>query len=121
MENILTTAATYLEIKDARLDMQKEVDALKKTESALKAVLLDHLTNNEGIVTSGKIFTRVVDDMPFMADKDKFREYVRTNNAFHLLSDRLKPAAVMEMVEAGETIEGLGFSEVVKLSVKKAT
>ncbi len=106
--------------RDERLALQREVDALKAKESALRQHIIDTLPKSSTGV-AGKIASVavVVKDKPTVTDWDELYGYIQENGAFELLHRRLTEGAVKEYWEEGDEVPGVGLTQYVDISLKK--
>jgi hypothetical protein len=114
----------YISTRDARLALQKQVDALEEHEKLLKQHIIDTTPKSSatGVVTklgTLKVVTKVV---PQVADWDKFYEYVAKNKkkgGFALLNRAVNAGAVKEIWDAGKEVPGVKSFTAVTLSISK--
>ena len=66
-------------------------------------------------------FGRVETVMPVSKDWEEIYDYVRENDAFHLLSRKILAKTYRELLAAGEIIPGVGSYTNVTISVRKPT
>ena len=112
----------FVNNRQARLDLSREVKKLEEKEIEAKYALLaameeSHLsTAGNGVNIVNKILKRV----PVAEDWRAIYDYVLANDAFDCLQRRLGEKAIRDRVEEGEVIPGVGYMDVTKLTVSKA-
>lgn len=109
------------QLRQKRLEMQKEVDKIAAEEAALKEHIINTLPKSEASGVAGKVarVTVVTKEVPQVEDWDSFYKYVKRTGAFDLMQRRLTEAAVKERWEAGEEIPGVKHFQVVTVSINK--
>lgn len=113
----------YKEIRDIRLAMAKEVEAVEAAERRYREHLVQSLDkSNEagvfGLKYKAKITTKRI---PIVAEGgwDKLHQYIYDTGRFDLLQKRLSDKAAMDMIEAGQTVPGVETMLKVDVSVTK--
>jgi hypothetical protein len=104
-----------------RLQVQKEVDRIATEEGLLREHLINNLpksqaTGIEGKVARAKIETKQV---PQVADRAALQKFIKKNDRFDLLQNRLSESAVLEMWADNKTVPGVVAFTVVKVSCTK--
>lgn len=114
-------ADRFFELREKRLAMQKEVDAVEAEEKALKEHLIQNLPKSEASGVAGKKcrVSVVTKPIPQVEDWDAVYKYIKRTGSFELLQRRLADGAVKERWEAGKEIPGVTHFNVVTLSVNK--
>jgi hypothetical protein len=109
------------ELKAKRLAGQKLVDEVEAEEKALKAHIINTLPKSEASGVAGKIarVTIVTRDEPQISNADDFHKYITKTKRWDLMQNRLSPAGIKEMWEAGKEIPGVSRFNVVTLSLNK--
>lgn len=109
------------ELRNKRLAMQKEVDAVASEESALKEHIINTLPKSEASGVAGKLarVTVVTKQVPQVEDYDKFYAFVKKTGSFDLLQKRLSDAAIKERWEAGKEVPGVKAFNAVSVSINK--
>lgn len=105
-----------------RLDLQKQVDALAKEESALKQHLIDTLPKSDANGVQGKLcrVTVVVKEQPQVVDQEAFRKYLNRTKRWDLAYNlRPSPSGIREMWEDGKKIAGVEKFNAVTISMNK--
>ncbi len=115
-------ADKLFEIKNKRLEKQKEVDVLKAEESALKEYIINTLPKSEASGVAGKVarVTVVKKVVPQIDDWDKFYKHVKKTGHFDLMQRRLSAGAIAERWDAGKEVPGVDHFNTVTVSIKKA-
>ena len=108
-------------LKAKRLAGQKLVDEVEAEEKALKAHLINTLPKSEASGVAGKLarVTVVTRDEPIIEDADLFHKYITKTKRWDLMQNRLSPAAVKELWEAGKEVAGVKHFQVVTLGLNK--
>jgi len=112
----------YREVRELRLAMQKEVDAVAAHERELKDHLINTISASEDTTgVAGKKFrAQIVTKVSPKADDWKvFYEYVKETGRFDLMQKRLSDKAIKDMWEEGETVPGIGEFKSKDVSVTK--
>lgn len=110
------------EVRQKRLALQKEVEALAKEESALKQHIIDTLPKSEASGVAGKLarVSVVVKEEPQVVDQEVFRKYLNRSKRWDL-AYKLRPSApaIREMWEDGKQVPGIDKFNVVTVSMNK--
>ncbi len=111
----------YKELQTARLDKQKEVDAIEKREKIVKAFILESLASGAERGAVGKFYqaVSVPKSRPELEDQAKFYAHIKKTGEFELLNKALNKAAISERWEAGKTVPGVAQFTYYDLSVTK--
>ena len=121
-KSLAVCADKYYELRQQRLKMQKEVDALAEMESAYKNHLIDNVPKSKATGVQGRIAnaTIVTNEKPRVEDPEAFRKYMNRTKRFDL-ANKLQPSApaIREMWEAGKTIPGIEKFNLVTVSLTK--
>lgn len=114
-------ADKLFELRNKRLAMQKEVDAVAAEETALKNHIIENLPKSEASGVAGKLarVTVVTKQIPQVKDWDAFYKYVKKTGSFDLMQKRLTDAAIKERWEAGKEIPGVEHFNAVSVSINK--
>lgn len=114
-------ADKLFELRNKRLAMQKEVDAVAAEETALKNHIIENLPKSEASGVAGKLarVTVVTKQIPQVKDWDTFYKYVKKTGSFDLMQKRLTDAAIKERWEAGKEIPGVEHFNAVSVSINK--
>lgn len=113
----------YKELRDIRLMMAKEVEAVEAVERKYKEHLIQNIGKSDsagvfGLKYKAKITTKSV---PIVGPDGwpKLHEFIYNNGRFDLLQKRIADGAVTAMLEAGEKIPGIETMQKVDVSVTK--
>ena len=114
-------ADLYHEVKELRLAMQKEVDAVKDRETEIYKHLVDNLSASDDTGAAGLKYRAQIktDTVDTVDDWELVHDYVYENDRFDLLGKSLAKKAAKEMREAGVKIPGVKQMTVKKISVTK--
>lgn len=109
------------QLRQKRLEMQKEVDKVAAEESALKEHIINTLPKSEASGVAGKLAraTVVTKEVPQVEDWDAFYKYVKKTGQFDLMQRRLTDAAIKERWEHGKEIPGVKHFQAVTVSINK--
>lgn len=121
MQNLAVQADELKALQTKRLDLQKEVDALKAEEAKQTDALIQALTEVGATSIGGQTVraTIVHGSVPAIMDWDAVQAHIATTNAWDLVRRQLVDTAVQARWDAGEVIPGVGARTVVKLSLTK--
>ena len=111
----------YITLRAQRLTLEKQVVELKETEELLKDAIISK-GREQGLTAVGATLGLVKinkTEEPVATDWPAVWEYIRETGQFELLHKRLANLAVKEHWEAGETLPGIGKTDVYKLTVSK--
>jgi seryl-tRNA synthetase len=110
------------EVRQKRLALQKEVDALKAEETAIKNHIINKLPKSQasGIAGSLARATVITKEQPQVKDQEAFRKYMNRTKRFDL-ANNLQPSApaIRDMWEEGKDIPGVEKFNVVTVSLNK--
>ena len=114
-------ADKLFELRNKRLAMQKEVDAVAAEETALKNHIIENLPKSEASGVAGKLarVTVVTKQIPQVKDWDAFYKYVKKTGQFDLMQRRITDAAIKERWEAGKEVPGVEHFNAVSISINK--
>lgn len=110
------------EVKDVRLQMQKETDAVEAYESRLKGALIDGLeVDSPGVFGRTYKVQVTAKTVPKVSGEgwQQFFSFVQRSGRFDLLQKRLSDTAVTEMLEAGQDVPGVETIIVKSVSLTK--
>lgn len=115
-------ADKYYNLRQKRLAMQKEVDAVAAEEKAYRQHLIDNVPKSQATGVQGKVarVTIVTKEEPQIKDQDAFRKYLNRTKRFDL-AYKLRPSApaIRELWEEGKDIPGVEKFNVVTVSLNK--
>lgn len=106
-----------------RLALDKQVKALKSTETELREQILTKLDEQGMAKGSGLTATCGINTSiePVCADWEKIHEYIRTENRFDLVQKRLSAPAWRGLLEDGIQVPGTEQMTVRDLSLTKSS
>jgi hypothetical protein len=112
----------YISIRSQRLALDKEAASLKETEDDIYKVIVSKMRDEGMSVLGAKNgFVKLKEsEEPVPTDWPALYEYIKDTGSFEFLHKRIATVAIKEHVEAGETIPGIGFTTVYKLTVSKS-
>lgn len=112
----------YHDTRDLRLAMEKEVEQVAEAERALKAHILQRISEQPGVSgVAGERYRaqRVEKRVPVVKDWAKVYAWIAETSRFDLLQRRLANKAVTDMWDADEDVPGVEPAIAVDLSVTK--
>lgn len=114
-------ADLYHDVRELRLLMQKECEAIETREKEIQEHIINNLSRSEDTGASGLRYRAQVktEAKPQIADWQALTGYIMENDRFDLLQKRLGEKAVADLWEAGTAIPGVAKVNVPKLSVTK--
>lgn len=109
------------QLRQKRLEMQREVDKVAAEESALNEHIINTLPKSEASGVAGKLarVTVVTKQIPQVKDWDAFYKYVKKTGQFDLMQRRIAGAAIKERWEAGKEVPGVEHFNAVSISINK--
>ena len=109
------------ELKEKRLKIQREADAVEAEEKALKEHIVQNLPKSEASGVAGKLYKVAVitKEVPQVKDWDKFYAYMSKTKGYDLLNKALNRGAVEARMEAGKTVPGIEMFTAVTVSLTK--
>ena len=113
-------ADLYHDVRELRLSMEKEVEAVKARENEIR----EHIINNVTAGDTGAAGQRyraqiVVKVTPKITDWNKVCDFIYVNNRFDLVQKRLGEKAVEELWADGVDIGGVEKMNVKMVSITK--
>jgi hypothetical protein len=120
-ESLAACADLLYTTREMRLDIEKQVDALKQRETQLREHLINTLPKGEASGIAGRIarVAIVVKEEPQVQDWDAFYGYIKEHDAFDLLQKRMSAPAVKARWQEDETVAGVGVFNNVTISLRK--
>ena len=109
------------DVRELRMDMQRQTDLIEAREKELQAHIINSSTENDTTFGGRRYVAQVYKEAePVAQDWGVFFSWVRKNDRFDLLQKRLATKAVKETQEAeGRLLPGLTQIHVQKLSLTK--
>lgn len=113
----------YRDVREIRLAMAKEVEAVEKVEHMFREHLINNLekSNEKGVFGLRFKALHKTKRIPKVIDGDwtAIHQHIYNTGEFDLLQKRLNDTAVMARIEAGETLPGVETMLVSEISVTK--
>lgn len=108
--------------REQRLQISKQVDALKVQEREMRTTIIEMLEKVGLAKASGHLATCgiVTTTEPVVEDWDLVHGYIRENNRFDLLQKRISTVAWRDLLSEGFMVPGTGSQEVVDVSLTKS-
>ncbi len=115
-------ADLLLELRTRRLEIQREVDAIKSRETAIKEHIIKSLPESgaTGVAGAHAYVSMVPKQVPTVDDWWEVYEYIAATQQFDLLTRKLNTRAVMDRWENDLDIPGVRRYNTTTLSVRKA-
>lgn len=100
-QSIGRCADLYHDIREVRLQMEKEVAAIKSRESEIKNHIIDNLSKSDDTGAAGLKYRAQVTTKtkPKLSDWNTFTQWVAANGRFDMLQHRLSDKAIMDFAE----------------------
>ena len=111
----------YISTRAQRLVLDKQAAEVKEDEEALKNVIIAKFKDGDLTAcgaTNGLVKMTVLKE-PVATDWPALYDYIKETGHWEFLHKRVTSTAIKEHWNAGETIPGVGVTEVYKLSVSK--
>lgn len=121
LSEVATLVDIYIKLREERLGLERQADAIKEQEQEHKAKIMAALQESGASAVAGKThrITLRSKHVPTVQDWRLFYDYIKKFDAFELLQRRLSAPAVQEYWEAGDAIDGVMAMEVVDVSINK--
>lgn len=102
-------ADLYSEIRELRLSMDKEVEAVKARENEIKQHIIDNLSATDDTGAAGlKYRAQIIKkSRPTVSDWPALHAFIAKTGRFDLLQKRVSDKAAMDMLEAQEALPGV--------------
>jgi hypothetical protein len=109
-------------VREDRIAADKVAASLKEEEQRLYGVVVAAMEEQELSSVGGKvaIVHRGIKRQPYAMDWDRVYKYITENEAYDLLHKRLTFSAVLDRLDDGEHIPGIGVQELSFLTYAKA-
>jgi hypothetical protein len=122
--NITTLALMvndYIRLREDRLSLERQAEAIKEKETELKAGLIEALATHgaNGVAGATHRVTLRKKSVPQVQDWSKLYEYILQNEAFDLLQRRLSAPAVVERWDDKKEVAGVVAISVTDLGINK--
>lgn len=117
-----TTIDELYALREKRLDIEKQVKALKQHEYELRNEILLALGEAGLAKASGQIATCGITKsiVPVVTDWEQVHNYIKINDRFDLLQKRISVLAWRGLNESGELVPGTESIEDVDVSLTKS-
>lgn len=118
-------ADLYHDIRDLRLLMEKEVEAVKDRETEIQEHIINNLSKGQDTGASGLRYrAQVLSDTKPQVAEDKggwpaLWAFIKAHDRFDLLQKRLGEKAIADLWAEGVTVPGVAKVHVPKLSITK--
>jgi len=114
-------ADEYHRVRELRLAMQKEVEAVKAREDEIETHIINNLSAGSDTGAAGLLYRAQIKPktVPKLSDWAEFTFYIWQTKRFDLIQKRVSDTAVKEMWEAGETIPGVDKLNMKAVSITK--
>jgi len=109
--------------RQARLELMKQADECKATETQLKEEILDILSSIGLEKASGKTATVGIrrNEIPLVTEWEEIHQFIKTTDRFDLLQKRLSAPAWRELYQGGILVPGTVMGIDTELSLTKST
>ena len=109
------------DLKEKRLKIQREADALEAEEKALKEHIIQNLPKSEASGVAGKFYKVAVltKDVPQVKDWDRFYAYMSKTKGYDMLNKALNRSAVEARLDAGKVVPGVELFHATVVSLTK--
>jgi hypothetical protein len=114
-------ADEYSIVREERLRVQKEAEAIKARETELYNCIMSTLNESTDTGAMGKLYgvQRIEKDQVQVKDWDSVWQYIQQTGSFDLLQKRVNEKAAKERFENGEAVPGAEVVKVPTLSFTK--
>ena len=112
----------YRRVRDIRLAMEKEVEAVRAYESALKNHMIQSIPKDTAGVFGLQFKAQVVTKPTIRVSEGGWpalAQYIAQTGRFDFMQKRINPGALLEMWDGGQAIPGTERAVDVDLSVTK--
>lgn len=120
-ENLAVAVDLLYTTRQARLEIQKQVEALQARETQLREHLINTLPKSDATGIAGKVAraTIVTKTEPTVEDWDEFYKWLSRNKAWDCIQRRISAPAIRARWEAHKRVAGVGTINVVSVSLNK--
>jgi len=114
-------ADEYAAVREERLRVQKEAEAIKSRETEIYNCIMSTLDESTDTGAMGHFYgvQRVEKDQVQVKDWDAMWKHIQTTGDFNLLQKRVNDKAVKELAEGGDAVPGAEIVKVPTLSFTK--
>lgn len=111
----------YFELRERKRELETETKAIDEQMKALEAELMSEMDQQGLRLARGRVASISIAEslIPEVLDWDQVHEYIRKNDALHLLEHRVSIPAWRELHESGEPVPGTAPFTRRKASVRK--
>jgi len=106
-------------LKIAALNSKAKTEGLVKEEYESRLIAAMDAAGTETVTNEYGRFGRNETDMPVPKDWEAIHQYVKDNNAFHLLYRQILSKTYRELLNAGEKVPGIETYTKISISVRK--
>ena len=109
-------------VRTDRIAADKIASSLKHEELRIEGVVVAAMEEQDISAVGGRtaMVHRSIKRQPYAMDWDLIRGYIKNTDSFELLHKRLSVGAILERMDDGIHIPGIGIQELSKLSYAKA-
>lgn len=120
-ESIGRCADLYHDVRELRLAMAKEVEAVEAFERKVNQHIIDNLSKSDDTGAAGLRYRAQVltKRKPSVADWAALQQHILATGEFDLVQKRISDKAIADRWESGEAVPGIEPVNVVSLSVTK--
>ena len=121
--NLGETADRLLKLRTERIQLQKEVEQLKKNETALQDQLTEELIGQGLTSAGGKLATISLNPMtvPTVVNWGALEKYIASTGHFHLMQKRMSSKAYIEHLAQVGPVPGVDPTTLTKLSLTRSS
>jgi hypothetical protein len=114
-------ADEYHRVRELRLAMQKETDAVKAREDEIETHIINNLSAGTDTGAAGLLYRAQIKSktVPKIGDWSEFTFDIWNTKRFDLIQKRASIAAIEEMWSAGETVPGIDKVHLKTVSITK--
>ena len=114
-------ADLYKKVRDLRLAMQKQVDAVEAREKEIRDHIINNLSKSPDTGAAGKKYRAQIKQttVPTAKDWDKIRAFMVENDRFDLMQKRLSNKAIEALWEEGVEVPGVDKFNKIDVSITK--
>jgi hypothetical protein len=108
-------------LRDARLDLERQAEAMKQQETALQEFLMDNFADEELSGAKGDLASAsvTIDYVPMLEDPDAFWDHVCRTHETDLVQQRVSTSGCRERWNARKAVPGVSALMKRKLSLRK--
>ena len=110
----------WRKLRTQRIELDHQLDALKKDEAAARNYIISELRGKKGVVVEGRETGVTTESRPFIENEDVFKEHVLAARALDLLQMNLAIRRFAALQQEGRSIPGVGYLDKFDLYDRKA-